>query len=156
VFLSGNNLEARNSGAASAHLIVWPIGGEFDKPLHLDVAGTQIVPVPGARKLLVTGPNGFRREIDGASTTAEVHSEVLTDSRTLVLRLANLGSTPRTFVIGGDRKINVKSGRVYELRKGTAKSQGWYDLTVTVAEEPGFRRRLVGHIENGKESISQP
>ncbi len=36
----------------------------------------------------------------------------------------------------------------------TEDAQGWYDLDLSVAEDPSFRRRLMGHIENGRPSIS--
>jgi phospholipase C len=32
----------------------------------------------------------------------------------------------------------------------------WYDLIVTVDEEPAFGRRLAGHIETGRPSRSDP
>jgi phospholipase C len=33
---------------------------------------------------------------------------------------------------------------------------GWYDLIVTVAGDPTFKYRLVGHVETGRDSISDP
>ena len=33
---------------------------------------------------------------------------------------------------------------------------GWYDVVVTVAEEPSFEYRLTGHVETGRDSISDP
>jgi phospholipase C len=35
-------------------------------------------------------------------------------------------------------------------------SHNWYDLVVTCPEAPGFQRRLAGHGENGKPSVSDP
>ena len=35
-------------------------------------------------------------------------------------------------------------------------SHGWYDFTVEIAQEATFARRLAGHVENGKDSISDP
>jgi phospholipase C len=35
-------------------------------------------------------------------------------------------------------------------------SCGWYDLGIRVESEPGFLRRLAGHVENGKDSASDP
>ena len=31
---------------------------------------------------------------------------------------------------------------------------GWYDLTITVENDPHFEYRLAGHLENGEDSIS--
>jgi phospholipase C len=33
---------------------------------------------------------------------------------------------------------------------------GWYDLIVTVAEDPTFEYRLAGHVETGQDSFSDP
>jgi phospholipase C len=33
---------------------------------------------------------------------------------------------------------------------------GWYDVVVRVAEDPSFERRLAGHVETGRDSISDP
>ncbi|MGG2458878.1 hypothetical protein ACO0M4_03440 [Streptomyces sp. RGM 3693] len=33
-------------------------------------------------------------------------------------------------------------------------AHGWYDLELKTAEDGSFRRRLKGHVENGKESIT--
>jgi phospholipase C len=35
-----------------------------------------------------------------------------------------------------------------------ARSHGWYDLMVTCDNDPLFTRRFVGHLENGKPSIT--
>jgi phospholipase C len=32
----------------------------------------------------------------------------------------------------------------------------WYDLIVTVAEDPTFKYRLAGHVETGRDSFSDP
>ncbi len=32
--------------------------------------------------------------------------------------------------------------------------QGWYDVEVTTAEDPTYRRRLSGHLETGRPSIT--
>jgi len=34
--------------------------------------------------------------------------------------------------------------------------QGWYDLVITVEQDPTFEYRFAGHIETGRESISDP
>jgi phospholipase C len=33
---------------------------------------------------------------------------------------------------------------------------GWYDLIITVNEDPSFKYELAGHVENGKDSFSDP
>ena len=34
--------------------------------------------------------------------------------------------------------------------------QGWYDLVITVEQDPTFEYRFAGHVETGRESISDP
>jgi phospholipase C len=34
--------------------------------------------------------------------------------------------------------------------------RGWYDIVVTVAEDPSFEHRLAGHVETERDSISDP
>ncbi|WP_328600429.1 hypothetical protein, partial [Rhodococcus sp. (in: high G+C Gram-positive bacteria)] len=41
-------------------------------------------------------------------------------------------------------------------RWAVASVDGWYQAAVTVDEDPEFKRVLVGHIENGRTSVSQP
>ena len=33
---------------------------------------------------------------------------------------------------------------------------GWYDVVITVAENPAFERQLTGHVESGRDSFSDP
>jgi len=33
---------------------------------------------------------------------------------------------------------------------------GWYDLTVEVNSDSSFERRFAGHVENGKDSVTDP
>ena len=47
---------------------------------------------------------------------------------------------------------NESATFVSDLRE----SFGWYDLTVTVASDAGFRRQLAGHVETGSPSKSDP
>jgi phospholipase C len=35
-------------------------------------------------------------------------------------------------------------------------SFGWYDFTIDVESDPGFGRRLAGHVETGHDSMSDP
>ena len=36
------------------------------------------------------------------------------------------------------------------------RASGWYELTLTVDDDPQFTYRAAGHVENGKDSISDP
>lgn len=162
-------LELRNTGRSSAHFALYPYAGEFDVPQHRDVRGTSqwTVPLTGdAYRFTITGPNGFRREFAGpvAGRGAEVTSSVDHHDRDLHLTLRNEGDLPVTFTVRslgyadeadlGDwkREFTVKPGRGRQVVHSAADAHGWYDIEVTAGR--GFRRRLMGHIENGKPSVS--
>ncbi|MFJ1901757.1 MULTISPECIES: phosphocholine-specific phospholipase C [unclassified Streptomyces] len=161
-----------NTGRASAHFALYPYAGEFPVPQHRDVRGTAqwTVPVTGpAYRFTVTGPNGFRREFAGPAkdgAPAEVASRVDARERDLHLTLRNTGRTaltfrvrPRGYVDEADlrdwtRTVRVKPGRSRTVVHSAADAHGWYDLDVTVDGDDAFRRRLMGHIENGRASVS--
>ncbi|MEU9759554.1 phosphocholine-specific phospholipase C [Streptomyces sp. NPDC047987] len=162
-----------NTGRSCAHFTLYPYAGEFTVPQHRDVKGTAqwAVPVKGAAyRFTVTGPNGFRREFagpaEGVSAGAEVASRIDAHERDLHLVLRNNGRTTLTFTVrplgyvdeadlrGWTRTVKVKPGRSRTVVHSAADAHGWYDLEVTVDGEGGFRRRLMGHIENGRASVS--
>ncbi|MER0244680.1 phospholipase C, phosphocholine-specific [Streptomyces sp. HSW2009] len=124
------------------------------------------VPVKaGAYRFTLTGPNGFRREFAGtargvAAGTA-VRSRIDARRRELHLTLENTGRTALTFTLkplayagAGARTVTVAAGRTRTVPFPAARTHGWYDLELTVAQDASFRRRLMGHIENGAESVT--
>lgn len=50
------------------------------------------------------------------------------------------------------RTVTVKPGKTRTVVHSAADAHGWYDLEVTAPG--GFRRRLMGHIENGRAGVS--
>jgi phospholipase C len=149
-----------NSGAASAHLALYPYAGEFGAPRHYDVRGEieDSVDLPGPRySLALLGPNGFRREFagstDGAAAALELSTRVDAAAGALDLTVKNAGARELAVVIDGRRHLIAAGGRE-SLRVRSV--DGWYQATVTVDEDPDFRRTLVGHIENGRAGVSQP
>ncbi|MEU0670304.1 phosphocholine-specific phospholipase C [Streptomyces lavendulocolor] len=157
-----------NTGTAHVPLALYPYAGEFAAPQHLDVRGSAqwTVPLAGdAYRFTITGPNGFRREFAGRATgAAQVTSRIDPHERDLHLTLAATGSGPVTFTVrplgyvdeadlaGWTRRVTVKPGRSRTVVHSAADAHGWYDVEVTGPD--GFRRRLMGHIENGLPSVS--
>ncbi|WP_336318565.1 phosphocholine-specific phospholipase C [Streptomyces lavendofoliae] len=160
-----------NTGTAHAPFALYPYAGEFAAPQHLDVRGTAQwrVPVTGdAYRFTVTGPNGFRREFAGRSAGgAQVSSRVDPHRRDLHLTLAAGADGPVTFTVrplgytdaidaaglaARTREVTVPAGRSRTLAYPAGDTHGWYDLEITGPD--GFRRRLMGHIENGRPSVS--
>ncbi|MEU9995240.1 phosphocholine-specific phospholipase C [Streptomyces sp. NPDC050848] len=164
-------VDLKNTGKGSAHFALYPYAGEFTAPQHQDVRGTAQWAVPLTRdhyRFTVTGPNGFRREFEGpAAGGAELASYIDHHDRDLHLTVRNTGSAPVSFTVRplgyvdpedlGDRRdwtrtVTVKPGRSRTLVHSAADAHGWYDVEVTAPG--GFRRRLMGHIENGRASVS--
>ncbi|MFP3559973.1 phospholipase domain-containing protein, partial [Paraburkholderia sp. SIMBA_049] len=54
------------------------------------------------------------------------------------------------------RPVLVPAGAHIEEASVLASSNPWYDLTVTNNDDASFSRRLAGHVENGRPSISDP
>lgn len=161
-------LALANSGRSSAHFALYPYAEEFAEPQHTDVRGKAQWDVPltnGTYNVTVTGPNGFRREFAGtAEDTAGVTGRLDARAREVSLTLSNSGDATLEFTVRplayadvSPRKITVRPGDSRTVVHQASAAHGWYDLEVTVQGadgEPGFRRRLMGHIENGEASVS--
>ncbi|MFD1929929.1 MULTISPECIES: phosphocholine-specific phospholipase C [Nonomuraea] len=155
-----------NAGGESMHMTLYPYRGEFALPLHLDVLGvtTRRVPVDGAYDLVLTGPNGFRREfagsLAGAAGRVEVRSVIDIDPRKVRVEIANLGDAKvkldvRALAYGDkEQAVPLGPGQYKQVVWPVEDAQGWYDLEITCADDPSFRRRLMGHVENGRPSIT--
>ena len=50
----------------------------------------------------------------------------------------------------------VRGGDSESLYLDLRGSYGWYDLSVNIASDTSFVRRLAGHVETGKTSMSDP
>ncbi|MFG2914227.1 alkaline phosphatase family protein [Kitasatospora sp. NPDC048298] len=164
-------LRMHNSGKESVHLTLYPYAGEFDVPHHFDVLGVEVEGVPvkdGAYNFTLVGPNGFRREFAGKTTgdSALVGVATTVDEKALELKLTvtNRGSTPvkvklaRTEGGYGDADPQEKeipaNGLPVTMTWEAKDTHGWYDATFTTMEKGStYRRRFMGHIENGKPSI---
>ncbi|MFE0642163.1 phosphocholine-specific phospholipase C [Streptomyces sp. NPDC058877] len=161
----------KNTGRSSAHFALYPYAGEFDVPQHQDVRGTGewTVRVPGDHyRFTITGPNGFRREFEGAAGVgAGLVTRIDHHDRDLHLTVRNDSGAPLAFTVRplgymdredlgehsrAARTVTVKPGRTRTVVHSAADAHGWYDVEVTAPG--GFRRRLMGHIENGRPSVS--
>ncbi|WP_030568019.1 phosphocholine-specific phospholipase C [Streptomyces aureocirculatus] len=158
----------RNGGRRSAHFALYPYAAEFPVPQHQDVAheGSWALPEKSdAYHFTVTGPNGFRREFVGQREGAAALSSAIT-RREIHLTLANRGKAPLVFTVRPlgyveeadvrrrTRTVRIKAGSSRTIAWATGDERGWYDIEVTAEGDKGFRRRLMGHIENGRASVS--
>jgi phospholipase C len=161
-------LRMGNSGPASAHLALYPYGGEYDIPQHFDVLGTSVeaVPVEGdGYDLTLTGPNGFRREFAGTLTgravAVDVTSSVDPVARQLHVQVTSRGTEPLTATLkplaysqASPLQQPLDPGKTATLVWKTDDAHAWYDIALTIDQDTTYRRRLMGHIESGHESIS--
>ncbi|MFJ4188373.1 alkaline phosphatase family protein [Kitasatospora sp. NPDC089509] len=162
-----------STGKASAHVTLYAYQ-VFEKPQHFDVLGAPAEPfsVPlknGAYDFYLTGPNGFRREFAGTSAGAAAKADLTTaigtdpaSPRALTLTLTTAGTTPLNVTVTSrhyQEPAQSKSGKAVQgapfvISWDTQGTDGWYDLDVSIAEDKEFRRRLMGHIEDGRPSIT--
>ncbi len=115
--------------------------------------------------LSVLGPNGFLRTFAGRFGTASANLAVKavyeTHAEGITLVLQNQGWSLEKVTI-----LDAYSGEAVELRllphetftyfAQLRHTFGWYDLTVQAESDATFRRQFAGHLETGKDSITDP
>ncbi|MEU8606861.1 phospholipase domain-containing protein [Actinoplanes sp. NPDC048791] len=109
----------------------------------------------------VHGPNGFCRTFVGSAQAPAVAMTTEYDQRAekVTLSFTNPGPEPVQLTIrdrytGRQTTVPVRGGRAASRSWGVARTRGWYDLTVTAGKD--LHRRYAGHLENGRDSISDP
>ena len=149
---SGHDLRITfaSRGPLGAVFYVTQAGGDpqtFTAGARTHLTGT----FPADADVTVHGPNGFLRHFRGAGVDATIRQDRLT--------LANpSGRAVRVIVTdayGGGRtvvRLNPGQSQVHKLRL----RDGWYDVTITSDLDKTYARRLVGHLETGVPTLSQP
>ena len=162
----GLALTIANTGAAGAGFNLYPAKGEAGPWFYTVEAGkavSDLLPIGAdGYDLTLYGPNGFLRGFRGTTAGAEVEARYDAAGERLELIVRNAGSRPLTVTVAN--AYAKAPARTHSLAPGAriadpwpiAAAAHWYDLTVTVAEDPGFLRRLAGHIETGSASLSDP
>jgi phospholipase C len=155
-------LAVSNGGAEAAHFAIYPYGGELPAPAHVDVRRehAETIAVAGPYELAVQGPNRFWAELagsaDGAAAGLDVRARQHESS--LELELVNLSSKPLTLKVKsrgyGSKTVPVELRGKQTRTLPWPTDQGWYDVEVTTAEDTSYRRRLTGHLETGKPSVT--
>ncbi|MHC1478646.1 phosphocholine-specific phospholipase C [Frateuria aurantia] len=139
------------SAAAGTTLVVaWPQGPSGQ-------------PVP---QLDIHGPNGFLRQfaMDPAAPHDQPELEMQVDSgaEEVVLTLRNPGQRTLTLQLYDHYQADAvhatslaaEASIVRRLPLGT--NYQWYDFSLRCEQLPGYLRRMAGHIETGKPSMSDP
>jgi phospholipase C len=155
-----------NTGAAGATLDLRPAHGGEPRFYTVE-AGRQVADVvtaDGRYDLALYGPNGFLRGFRGeAHPGPEASARFDAKTGKLLVTLRNGGTKPLTMDVAPNAYVTAPA-RLHRLAPGAEAvdawdlkaSHNWYDLIVTCAEAPSFQRRLAGHGEDGKPSLSDP
>ncbi len=126
----------------------------------------------GRYDLYILGPNGFFRHFTGAVQDAIAHGSPALEVRltydrftsSLELFAWNLGAvpcvlraTPNAYRRDDPFSLELAPFDRPRRRGWSIRANGnWYDFTLAVDGLPGWSRRLAGHLENGRPSISDP
>ena len=122
---------------------------------------------PSSYDLEVHGPNGFFRSFKG-SFPQNGRSEVVNvrlfydkDNNGVRLVLSNQGSQEVEVSIvnkytGKTHTVELELGQSASKSWELSSSSGWYDFVITLNGDPVFEYEIAGHLENGKDSTSDP
>jgi phospholipase C len=105
----------------------------------------------------VHGPNGFYRQFTGegpdirATSAGDGLELAITNSSAAAVRL-----TLASAYDGQRSPLKVSPRSTVKVIIEGAFSTGWYDVTVTSDASPQYLRRLAGHVETGRPSVSDP
>jgi phospholipase C len=158
-----------NTGAAGASFYVYREHSDEPPRRYAVEAGKSLdddwaLPADATQTLFtVAGPNGFiRRYRTGAPTPLLVggHDTPREDALTLVLH--NTGTAPLRVTVTDQaygeapRAATLHPGQTVRQVWPLSGSGLWYDLSVTLPDDPSFERRLAGHVETGRPSTTDP
>ena len=166
------NIYFRNSGQVAAVYQVYSADGQSGPWTYTVAPDTQLFDRWNLRSngqteydLSVFGPNGFFRIFKGslADGSANIASSLIYDiqSNGVILGVHNHTRIPCEVKVSEHythQTINLRlepNGERSEFWS-VDRSYGWYDLTITTDSDPRFRHRLAGHLETGRDSMSDP
>ncbi|MBQ1028501.1 phospholipase C, phosphocholine-specific [Micromonospora sp. C97] len=157
-------IDFRNSGGVAAVFQVRQ-AGSADAPRSFTVEPGKHLSdtwkVESGYDLSVHGPNGFFRRFTGGRSNLDVTPSYDERDFKVALTLTNRGSkrvevTVRDLYNSRPVKLSLRPGETERAQWPLSRTHGWYDLTVSVAGDAAFEYRYAGHVENGKDSISDP
>jgi len=165
-------LHISNTGSAAAVFQVRPGNDAALLPRSYTVEAakslTDTWEVGAAYDFSVYGPNGFFRSfkgtVDAGAATAKLDVQASYDTEDdggISLRITNSGKRAAVITVL-DAYTGNQFTRLLAPRKDLEHDwsllgfHGWYDLIVRVAGDDTFEYRLAGHVETGKDSITDP
>jgi phospholipase C len=166
------NIYFRNSGQVAAVYQVYSADGRSGPWAYTVASGTELSDRWNLRlrgetdyHLSVFGPNGFLRVFKGSTVTgrANIASSLIYDVQGdgVILGIHNHTKT--------DSEVKVSDHYTHQTIKlrlepngersefwSLDRSYGWYDLTITTNSDSRFQHRLAGHLETGRDGMSDP
>ena len=114
--------------------------------------------------LTIFGPNGFFRHLRGFGPSfLEAETRYEKDGEQIILTLRNEGSSPIDLEVLANaygppkpRRYTIAPGGCQEDCRELTASGHWYDLSIVTSSDARYLRRLAGHVETGKASITDP
>ena len=115
----------------------WPAGNGYDVDVH--------------------GPNGFHRRFHSGPLAVRTDYDIRAEKVTLTF--TNSGSsrlqlTVRDAYTSNRTTLSLRAGQTATKSWPVVRTRGWYDLIVSAGA--GTEYRCAGHVENGKDSITDP
>jgi phospholipase C len=167
---AGDALEVTiaNTGEAGAAFTLYPAKAETGGPWYYTAAAGETlkdhVPIGAdGYDFTLHGPNGFLRQFRGAPDEAVMVAARYDAAREqLVLSVRNRSGRAVTVHTGNayaphdHHNLNLGPGAQAQDAWPIADAGHWYDVSVVVADDPTYARRLAGHIETGSPSRSDP
>ena len=156
-------LSFRNAGSATAVFQARPAGGDQPRTYTVEPgkALTDGWAAGSGYDVSVHGPNGFFRQFRAGQRPPAVTITTAYDAHKITLVFTNTGrDRVRLTVVDayGSRTVTVllRAGESTRRTWVLSRTRGWYDLTVTVAGADGAVQRFAGHVESGRDSITDP
>ena len=158
----------QNTGDATAVFAARSANGpEFHRTYtvepRMQVSDTWLLNPSGGYDVSVTGPNGFLRAFRGRAGGANlaVRAEYQREGNGIALTMHNNGLARATLVVfdryqGKTTTVPLDAGETRIRHWPAGDVGGWYDLQLTVVEDRAFLQHWAGHIEDGRDSISDP
>jgi phospholipase C len=161
--LTGDSLAVtfRNTGRATAVFLA----RSSDEPRTYTVEPgkslTGTWPAAGGYDVAVHGPNGFHRSFRGEpqAPAVAITAEYNTHAEKVTLLVRNhdrreVRLTVRDGYTGRRSTLSLRGGQSTARSWSVAQTQGWYNLVVTGGGP--LHQEYAGHVENGRDSISDP
>jgi phospholipase C len=162
-------IDFSNAGGAAAVFQVRSAGSAQEPRSYTVEPGRQLTDtwdlVPGY-DLSVHGPNGFFRSLKGRNpashrTNLAVRASYQQRRIEIALEIGNSGSQPAEVTVRNgytaqDTTLSLAPGQTRTEHWSLSRTRGWYDLVITVQDDPHVGYRYAGHLENGEDSISDP